>query len=74
MVLRSNVSYKWASDSCGHQNTCQNAFHIQFPLSSGMARRRVKNSNRDANFFAASLPANKPDGYPLPNHDGAVRK
>jgi hypothetical protein len=32
MVLRGNVSDKWASDSCGHQHTCQNAFHIQSPL------------------------------------------
>jgi hypothetical protein len=32
IVLRGNVSDKWASDSCGHQNTCQNAFHIQSPL------------------------------------------
>jgi hypothetical protein len=63
MILRGNVSYRWTSDSCCHQNTCQNAFHIQSPLfsflrawlislSSDTAGRRVKNSNRDPNFFA----------------------
>jgi hypothetical protein len=32
IVPRSDLSDKWASDSCGHQNSCQNAFHIQSPL------------------------------------------
>ena len=67
MVLRGNVSDKWASDSYGYQNTCQNAFHNSIPsgfflkslvnfLSRLAWREDGGNSNRDANLFAASLP------------------